>query len=69
MTRLYVALASMAAFLASILAAWAKGRKDRETQIRAEAARANEETTRAGNQAARAAERDGAAERLRDGRF
>jgi hypothetical protein len=45
------------------------GAAERETQIRATAAQQMQERTDAGNQAARAAERDGAVKRMRDGKF
>jgi hypothetical protein len=46
-----------------------QGAAERETQIRATAAQQMQERTDAGNQAARAAERDGAASRLQRGDF
>jgi dienelactone hydrolase len=45
------------------------GRAERETEIRAQAAQQMQERTNAGNDAARAAERDGALDRMRDGKF
>ncbi len=46
-----------------------QGAQQRETEIRADAAKQMQERTNAGNEAARAAERDGAVDRMRGGNF
>ncbi|WP_191085615.1 hypothetical protein [Roseococcus microcysteis] len=69
MHELYAALAALAAFLVALVGAWAKGKRDGATQAQAQAARKNQERTHAGNEAARAAERDGAAERMQRGDY
>jgi hypothetical protein len=72
LARYWQAALALAAALAVLL--WGRhqrttGRAERETEIRADAAKQMQERTNAGNDAARAAERDGAVDRLRGGKF
>ncbi|MBR0669981.1 hypothetical protein GXW76_02235 [Roseomonas soli] len=62
-------LALVGATLAALGAAYLAGRRDGRDARHAEAAREEQRTRRAADAAAREAERDGAAERLRRGDF
>jgi len=53
----------------AIVSAWVVGRKTGGERVRAAAAAQEQDTRRSADAAAIAAERSGAAERLRDGRF
>jgi len=68
-TRLWAALAAFGAALALLGAAVLKGRRDATRDAALRAAESEQRARRAGDAAAADAERDGAANRLRDGRF
>jgi hypothetical protein len=68
-SRAWAAMAAFGAVLAAIGAVWMSGRRSGIDRARAQAAEAEQKARRAGDEAARAAERDGADKRLRDGRF
>jgi len=67
--RAWAVLAAVGAVLAAIGAAWVRGRRGGLESARARAAAAEQAARRAGDAAAADAERDGATDRLRTGRF
>lgn len=62
-------LAAAGLVLGAIVSAWVVGRRSGGERVRAQAAEAEQEAREAGDAAARDAERDGATDRLRNGRF
>jgi hypothetical protein len=62
-------LAAAGLVLGAIVSAWVVGRRSGLDRARAQAAEAEQASRRTGDAAARDAERDGASDRLRDGRF
>jgi hypothetical protein len=66
---LYAIGAAIGGAVLAIFAAFGMGRRAGKDASAAQAAQHNQERTHAGNEAARAAERDGAAERMRRGDF
>jgi hypothetical protein len=61
--------AALGALILAIGAAFGIGRRAGTDKAAAQAAKSEQETRHVATDAARAAERDGAADRLRDGRF
>jgi hypothetical protein len=62
-------IAAAGLVLGAIASAWIVGRRSGGERVRAQAAASEQSARRAGDAAARDAERDGADSRLRDGRF
>jgi uncharacterized membrane protein len=67
--RLYAWIAAAGALLAAVAAIFMRGAKAGRDAAKADAAEAHQQAERKGNEAAADAGRDGAAGRLRDGRF
>jgi hypothetical protein len=67
--RLSACLAAAGALLAALAGVWLSGRRAGRDAAAAEAARRGEEARARGEAAERQAQREGAAERLRQGRF
>jgi hypothetical protein len=67
--RIWGYVAAAAAAVGVVLAAFLRGQRAGKDGLRAEAAARGEQAREAGNAAARDAERDGALDRLRGGRF
>jgi hypothetical protein len=68
-SRVGQALAALVGVLAVLFAVHRNGAQQAENRAKAEAAEAEQEARRKGDEAAAAADRDGAAQRLRDGGF
>jgi len=69
LSRVWGYVAAVAAAVAVIGAAFLRGQRAGRDAMTAEAARRGEEARQRGEAAAREAQREGAADRLRDGRF
>lgn len=67
--RVQGVVAAILLVVGALVSAWVMGRKTGGERVRAQAASQEQTARRAGDEAARDAERSGAAERLRDGRF
>jgi hypothetical protein len=68
-SRAWGYVAAAGAVLAAVAGVWLSGRRAGRDAVAAEAARRGEEARRAGDAAARDAQRDGASDRLRRGDF